>query len=57
LQSPSGEQALIALKSQWSVGIGGCAPLGASAVPPVAGVSAWAETIAATDTAAATISL
>jgi hypothetical protein len=46
----------MALNSQWSVGIGGCAPLGASAAPP-AGVSALAETIAATETAAATISL
>jgi hypothetical protein len=48
LQSPSGVQALMALNSQWSVGIGFCA----AASPPAAGVSAFAERLAAMDTAA-----
>src|SRR5262245_11386121 len=57
LQSPSGVQALIALNSQWSVGIGACdgaAAPGASA----AGVSALAEKpkLAATHTVATPIS-
>jgi hypothetical protein len=57
LQSPSGAQALIALNSQWSVGIGACDDVAAPAVSP-AGVSALAEKLrlAATHTAAAPIS-
>src|SRR5262245_55103796 len=54
LQLPSGAQALMALNSQWSVGIGGCDGADAASVP-AAGVSACAERLAATQTAATPI--
>jgi hypothetical protein len=55
LQSPSGAQALMALNSQWSVGIGACDAAAVPAVLLATGVSAFAERLAATQTAATPI--